>query len=435
MPIELPKGVRDFPPEEKMLRQEILDKMRIVFERFGYAPLETPTFERLDVLNAKFAAGEGSDVLKETFTFTDQGQRKLGLRFDLTVPLARFVTMHPELKFPFKRYQIDRAYRDGPIRLGRYREFWQCDVDIVGTDAMLADAEILAIAQAVFKELGLSVTLEVSNRKFLEGILTQAGLTQNKHNAAMIVIDKFKKLTRKELEQEFAQRDIDEEAIVKIMALLGMNGTNEEILNQMAQFSKTSIGQEGVKELSQIFTFLKGFGMTNAIVSPSLARGLSYYTGPVFEGFLDDGEDLGISSSVCGGGRYDDMIGSYVGDGRKIPASGISFGLEPITEALKKKGKAQRKTPTQAYIIPVGITDTGIAVATALRNAGICTDMDLQGRGISKNLAYANALAIPFVIIVGEDEIAAGKVKLRDMKTGKEGLENLKDAIKKIKRP
>lgn len=432
MAIELPKGVRDFPPEEKMRRQDIIDGMRHIFERFGYAPLETPTFERMDVLGAKFAAGEGSDAMQEIFQFQDQGKRKLGLRFDLTVPLARYVAIHPELKLPFKRYQIDKVYRDGPIRLGRYREFWQCDVDIIGADNILADAEMLAIAHDVFSMLGLSVTVEVNNRKFLEGLLTQAKLPKGKHVPAMIVIDKYKKLSKKELEEEFSSKGIDEEAMVHLFGLLEMTGTNDQILAHMDEFSHTDIGKEGVRELREIMRHAKTLGCTKIRVNPGLARGLSYYTGPVFEGFLDDGEALGITSSVCGGGRYDDMVGNYVGGGRKIPALGISFGLEPITETLKKKSPFEQKTPAKVYVIPVGVSDEALKVAKDLRKAGLCVDMDVQGKGISKNLAYANSLGIPFVIIVGEDEVKQGKVKLRDMKSGKEEMLSLHDVIDKI---
>ncbi len=191
------KGTRDFSPSEKMIRQEVVDLLREIFERYGFAPIETPITEQLSVLTAKFAAGENSDAFKEIFKVTDQGGRKLGLRFDLTVPLARYVGKDPTLKMPFKRYEIGRVYRDGPIKLGRYREFWQCDVDTVGCKSMLADYECLQIAVAFFKGIGLKASIEVNNRKILTGILEAANVKKNLRQTVIISIDKLKKLELK----------------------------------------------------------------------------------------------------------------------------------------------------------------------------------------------------------------------------------------------
>ena len=184
MKLDTAKGVRDFPPQEKIIRQQIIDSLKSVFERYGYSPLETPIIERYEVLSAKFAAGQESDALKETFKFEDQGRRKLGLRFDLTVPLSRFVGMNPKTKMPFKRYEIGRTYRDGPIKLGRYREFWQCDVDVVGCKDVLADAEIIKLSLDVFKELGFDAYIELNNRKLLNGILEYAKVPKQKKEQA-----------------------------------------------------------------------------------------------------------------------------------------------------------------------------------------------------------------------------------------------------------
>ncbi|MBU1975146.1 MAG: ATP phosphoribosyltransferase regulatory subunit [Nanoarchaeota archaeon] len=232
MKIELAKGVRDFGPEQKLLRQEIVDTLRCVFERYGYAPIETPIIERMDVLSAKFGAGQESDATRETFQFQDQGGRKLGLRFDLTVPFARFVAMNPNLKMPFKRYQIERVYRDGPIKLGRYREFWQCDVDVAGTKSMLADAEMIDIALTSFKDLGLDVVIEFNNRKLLDGMMEFAGITKARRDKAIIVIDKFKKSSKGDLETEWKENGLDEEAFVKLYGILNTQGkNNQETLN------------------------------------------------------------------------------------------------------------------------------------------------------------------------------------------------------------
>jgi histidyl-tRNA synthetase len=431
MTIDLAKGTRDFPPEEKILRQKVIATLSSIFERYGFAPLETPAIERYEVLSAKFGAGESSDAMKEIFTFEDQGGRKLGLRFDFTVPFARYIAMNPEIKMPFKRYQIEKVYRDGPIKLGRYREFWQCDVDIAGTPSMLADAELLDVCQSAFQELGLAVTLDVNNRKILNGILEAAGIPKSKKDQALIAIDKFKKLTKKELTKEFNDKDIDEEHMESLLDILEKTkGSNEEILEQLNNILTSDIGKEGLKEMEELFSYLKAYNVKNVRFNPSLARGLGYYTGPVFEGFID--QELGITSSVCGGGRYDDMIGKYQGTTTKIPATGISFGLEPITEALKKMAMIKEKTPTKVYVIPIGTTNNCIRICKRLREAKIPTDMDMQKRGISKNLAYAHAYRIPFALLVGEDEMQQGKVKLRNMESGKEELLSIEEAINSL---
>src|SRR3989344_5019587 len=192
MEIQMTKGVRDIPPEEKIIKNKVVDTLKELFELYGFSPLETPILERLETLSSKFAAGEASDALKETFKLKDQGDRDLGLRFDLTVPLARFVSMNPNVKMPFKRYEMGTVFRDGPIKLGRYREFWQCDIDIVGSKSMLVEAEILAVMQTAFAKLGLDVTLKVNNRKLLNGILEQAGIKDGE--PSIIAMDKLDKI-------------------------------------------------------------------------------------------------------------------------------------------------------------------------------------------------------------------------------------------------
>ena len=412
------KGVRNFLPEDKIPRQKIMDMLRETFELFGFSPLETPAIERLDVLTAKFGAGEESDVSKEIFKLTDQGGRELGLRFDLTVPMSKVVGMNPNLNMPFKRYQMQPVWRDGPIKLGRYREFWQCDVDIVGVKSMLADAEILSILNTVFAKFGLDFVIKLNNRKLLNAIMEYAGFGEYSMKA-VIAIDKLEKIGEDGVRGELLEMGFNEDEIRRALDAISIRGSNDEILERVSEFATSKEGKEGVKELKELIEYCELLDIRNVQIDVSLARGLEYYTGPVFEVYLKNSE---ITSSVAGGGRYDKLIGMYLGGKKEYPATGVSFGLEPIYEALKLSGKIEsRKTVSSVLVIPIGRTlPDALKLAAKLRSDGINTEVDLMGRSISKNLDYANSMGIPFVVFVGEREIAEGRFTVRDMKMGKE---------------
>jgi histidyl-tRNA synthetase len=425
MALMIPKGMRDFPPEEKIARNEIIDLLREVFELYGFSPLETPIVERMDVLAAKYAGG--AEIMKETFQLKDQGGRELGLRYDLTVPFSRFVGMNPSLKMPFKRYQIAPVFRDGPVKAGRLREFWQCDVDIVGAKSMLAEADCIKIAQTVFQKLNLDVTIEVNNRKLLNGILGSCEIPKDRWNDAILELDKMKKIGMESVVKELKSKGIGNDAIVKLVEIMGTEGSNFEKLEKLKGLCDNREAADGIKEMEELLTFIDE---KNVVFTISLARGLAYYTGTVFEAFVNTKE---LSSSLCGGGRYDRMIGDFLESKREYPAVGISFGIEPITTVLNKRNKEEkRKCVTKAYIIPIQTVKESLEIADQLRKAGINTDIDLMDRSISKNLGFANYFSIPFVLIVGGDELAAKKVKLRDMKSGDEQLLSVKDVIKKL---
>jgi len=408
------RGVRDFLPEEALARQKAMDTIRSVFEAYGYSPLETPAIEREDVLTAKFTGG--AEIMNEIFKVEDQGGRELALRYDLTVPLSKVVGMNPNLPKPFKRYQMQPVWRDGPVKLGRFREFMQCDADIVGTKSMLADAEILAIAAEVFDRLGLSVVIKVNNRKLMNGILDYAGIKENKMEA-ILAIDKLEKFGTEAVEKELAENGIGKKETEAVLKVMSVKGRNDEILEKLGTMLKSDEGKEGTKELKELLGYCETMDV-EVKLDVSLARGLEYYTGPVYEVFLKSSK---ISSSVAGGGRYDKMIGMFIGRG-EYPATGISFGVEPIFEALKEKGIAAPKTNTQVLVIPIGTLKEALPIARKLRGQGIRTEIDIMDRGISANLNYANSLGIPYVVFFGNEEMKQNKVKLRDMKSGKEKL-------------
>ncbi len=424
MAIQTAKGVRDIPPEEKIIKNQVIDTLKKIFELYGFAPLETPILERLETLSAKFAAGESSDALKETFKLKDQGDRDLGLRFDLTVPLGRFVAMNPVMKMPFKRYEMGPVFRDGPLKLGRYREFWQCDVDIIGTSSMLAEAEILALVQDAFNRLKMDVVLKVNNRKLLNGILEQIGITDKEN--AIIAIDKLDKIGREGVAAELRQRGYDERQIEQVFEFIRDNIT----LTQLKANVTAPEAVQGIKELEELFGYLNAMNVRIVKFDVSLARGLAYYTGTVFEAYLPKGP---VTSSLAGGGRWDNMIGKFVGGSREVPAVGVAFGLEPIMDTLKAKQEFTQKTPARVFIAPVGTMETCLAFVQQLRERGINASIDLAERNLRKNLDYAAMMGIPYVLIIGDQELSVGRLILRDMASGEQQNLTLVEVIKFLK--
>ncbi len=408
MELKNARGTRDISGSDAVLRQRIVGALRSVFELYGYNPLETPSLERYETLASKYAGGE--EILKEVFKLRDQGNRELALRYDLTVPLARFIASNPNLKMPFKRYAIGSTYRDGPLKLGRYREFVQCDVDVVGSGSMVSDAEMVKIAIDAFGRLGLDVAVKVNNRKILNALLEHAKVPEDKKETAMLSIDKLGKFGREAVEKELAGKGISAAVIIKLMQYIGVAGNSKE---KVAKLRKLIGSCGGLEEVESV---LKIAGSRNVELDVSLARGLSYYTGTVFEAFLKKSE---LTSSVAGGGRYDRMIGSFVNNGRDYPAVGISFGLDVIADAMKLGKKAAESTVARAFVISIGEDKKAAMVVEMLRKAGVNCDADFSGR-VGKAIEYANYYGIPHVVFVGKKE--GKKVKVRDMCSGKERL-------------
>ncbi len=420
MELKTPKGTRDFPPEEKILRDQLTSTLKKVFELYGFSPFETPIMEHFEVLSSKYTGG--SEILKETFKLHDQGQRELGLRYDLTVPLARFVAMNPRMKMPFKRYHIGEVFRDGPVTTARYRQFTQCDVDIVGANPLKADAELVALASRVFTELKLDATIRLNNRKLLSEMMQASGIVQNT-DAAILIIDKLDKVGREGVQKELKEKEFPQDAITKALQLISVEGTNQEKLTSLQQ----ELGDTpGIAEMKEVLGYVDAMGI-KAVFDPSLARGLAYYTGTIMEAILNEGS---VKSSVMGGGRYDRMIGSLVGKA-DIAAIGISFGLDRLFDALAEK-KERKKTVTQLLLIPIGTFNEVSKMAEQLRAEGINVEVDLMDRGPSKNLQYADSLQIPFVAFIGEEETTQGKMKLKNMKSGEEKLCTVNEASTEI---
>jgi len=413
------RGTRDISGEDAILRQKIVSTLKSVFELYGYNPLETPVLERYETLASKYAGGE--EILKEVFKLKDQGNRELALRYDLTVPLARFVATNPNLKMPFKRYAVGNVFRDGPLKLGRYREFAQCDVDVVGSSSMTTDAEMVKIALDAFERLGLDVVAKVNSRKILDALLEKAGVSKEKAETVILSIDRLEKFGKETVEKELTDKGITTAVVKKLMQYITIQGNNKEKILKL----KKIISDSGLDEIEQVLKFA---GNKNVEFDVSLARGLAYYTGTVFEVFLKKSE---ITSSVAAGGRYDNMIGNFVQNKRDYPAVGISFGLDVIADAMKLEKKDNSKTVVKVYVISIGENKKAADLVEALRKKDINCDADYSGK-VGKAIDYADNYGVPFVIFVGKKEVKAGKVKVRDMKSGKEQLLSQDNAIKQI---
>ena len=420
------KGTTDYSPKEQYIRNYISDTLKSVFEKYGFKPLQTPLLCYYDLLALKY--DEDNDLLKEVYKVTDQGNRNLALRYDLTVPFAKYIAMNPNTRLPFKRYEIGEVFRNGPVKLGRDREFIQCDVDSVGIEGQLVEAEFVALYVEAYKKLGIDVVIKYNNRKFLSGIIIEAGISEALVTDTITIIDKFEKMTRPELEKEFQKIGLNNEQIEKLFMYLNMNA--DELIK--IENSNETLA-EGIQELETLKQYITELGLLEYVqFSPSLARGQEYYTGTVYEVYVKDGS---ITSSIGGGGRYDKMITDFIGNGMKYPAVGVSFGLNVIYEILKDRKEFSEKALTDIFIIPMGTEIQCLKIAQDLRNAGYKVEVEMKNKKMKKALDYANNENIPYVLILGEDELTNNCITLKDMnnKTQEQiNLDNLAEKIKKL---
>jgi histidyl-tRNA synthetase len=409
------KGTRDLMPEDMRKKEYIIDKIKKVFELYGFQPLDTPVLESWDVLSKKGAGGE--DVVKEAYDFEDKAGRRIGLRYDLTVPLARLVASNPNLVLPFKRYQTGKIWRYDDVSKGRFREFSQMDIDIVGSDSMIADAENISCAIDCFKSLGFkNFYVRLSNRKILSDLAKYAGVDSKKMLDVFRIIDKLDKAGIDEVRKQM-EEIVSKDSVKKILDFISIKGKSEDVLKKAGKIIKS----EGLDEVKEILSCVNDSSKVK--VDLGLARGLDYYTGPIYEVFAD--KEIG---SVAAGGRYDKLIGLFLN--KDVPATGISFGIDRIMEVMKP---VKNKNDT-VFVAAVNDKVRGnvLDVVKKLRNSGKNVDYDLRGRKLSKQLEYASSIGSCCTYIIGEKELAKKSVKKRDMKTGKEELVKIKDLAKRF---
>ena len=428
----IPKGTRDFSPMEMMRRQYIFDTVKRVFRTYGFAPLETPAMENLSTLLGKYgdegdkllfkilnsgeyAAGLSDDEVRQASKICEKG-----LRYDLTVPFARYVVQHQgELTFPFKRYQIQPVWRADRPQKGRYREFYQCDVDVIGTRSLLCEVELVEIVERVFKTLGIRVALKMNNRKILFGIAEAIGHA-DKMMDITVAIDKLEKIGLEQVKAELLERGLTEEAVARLQPILELSGDNAQKLASLREvLSASETGLKGIEEMETIFGHVASLGLELPVeLDLSLARGLNYYTGAIFE---VKALDFALGS-ICGGGRYDDLTGIF--GMPNLSGVGISFGADRIYDVMTGLGLFPEEVnfSTRVFLTNLGEEEqtAALGLLRQLRQAGIAAEIYPEPGKMKKQMEYANRRSIPYVVIIGSQELEAGVVTLKEMRSGEQ---------------
>ena len=440
----IPKGTRDFSPAEMMRRTYIFETIKSVFRTYGFAPLETPSMENLSTLLGKYG-DEGDKLLFKILNsgdyaagLNDEQVRtaskicEKGLRYDLTVPFARYVVQHQnEISFPFKRYQVQPVWRADRPQKGRFREFYQCDVDVIGSRSLLNEVELIEIVERVFGKLKINVTLKMNNRKILYGIAEAIGHA-DKMMDITVAIDKLEKIGLDNVKAELAERGLEQEAIDKLQPILELSGTNAEKLAKLREVIGVSeTGVKGIEEMSEIFGYVERLGLQLPIeLDLSLARGLNYYTGAIFE---VKAMDFAIGS-ICGGGRYDDLTGIF-----GLPNTsgvGISFGADRIYDVMVGLDLFPEEVnfTTKVMFVNLGVEEqmASLGIIRTLRDKGIAAEIYPEAAKMKKQMEYANRRMIPYVVIIGSNELAERKATVKNMRTGEQAcvaFEEVCDAL------
>ena len=413
MKIQNVKGSYDYLSKEQRIRSYINKIIKETFEKYGYYEVETPILCYYDMLSDKY--DDNNDILKEIYKLSDQGGRNLGLRYDLTIPFAKLIALNKNtMTFPFKRYEIAKAFRDGPVKPGRDREFTQCDADVVGIEGQYVEAELLSIFVEGYTRLGIDIIIKFNSRKLMTGLILESGVNEELVPNVTTIIDKMDKYSTEEINNFLSELGLSKEQISKLNEYFEMNLSN---LENKFKDTDNELIKLGLKEVTDLYEYTKGIGIdTICEFSITLARGQNYYTGNVFEVY-DKQERL--KCSIGAGGRYDNIIGNFINDGESYPAVGISFGLSAIYEILKDNDIFNEKSQTDIFIIPIDTKVESLKLANELRSKGFNVEIEMNDRKLKKSMEYANKEKIPYVIVLGEDEIKNNTYIVRDMKNGK----------------
>lgn len=416
------KGTYDYMPNDMKVRNNIVDVLRKNFEKYGYLPIETPMINYYELLSYKY--NDDAEILSEIYRLTDQGERDLGLRYDLTVPFCKVVGLTKDLSLPFRRYEIGRVFRNGPVKSGRTREFYQCDVDVVGIDNRYIEAEQILMAVNTYRELGIDVIVKYNNRKLMSGLIQLAGIDNDKIDSVIGIIDKLEKVKHQELVEMLKDISINDKSIDKLFELFeGDLDTYQKLVGE------NELVNDGVNELLEINKYLSDLGITDKCkFVPTLARGLSIYTGIVFE-FYDSLNR--ISSAIGGGGRYDKIITNFMSNGNNYPAVGLSFGLEPIFVILKQEMEKTRLI--DIYMVPLDTNSEVLKLATEFRELGYRVLIEMNKKKVGKCFEYAERNNIKYVMIIGDNEVNTNVYKIKDMDKKEEYSYNYSELLEYLK--
>ncbi len=422
-------GMMELIPEDQLLFNDVKNIIESTFQKYAFLPIDTPVMEKLEILLAK----GGGETQKQIYRL-EKGNTEIGLRFDLTVPLARYVAQHfSDLNFPFRRYHIGKVYRGERNQKGRYREFYQCDIDIIGHEklSIYNDAEIPSVMAEIFRKLQLDFTFHYNNRKVMNGLFKSLDLDD--FTAILRIIDKINKIGEEGVREELEKVDLDQNTIDKLLNFIHFKGSNEETIDFLKELDvQEELFREGLEELEFVYRQMLLFNIPseNIKIDLSITRGLDYYTGSVFETFLKGHEEIG---SVCSGGRYDDLASNYTK--QKLPGIGLSIGLTRLFYKLQE-GKLlniEKANPCDALIIPMkGYEKESIDLLNKLRDHDKIVQIYLEGGKMKKQFAYADNLNVPFVIIIGEEEVKNENYSVKDMRSGEQSSKKFEEIINLI---
>lgn len=413
------KGTFDSLPNEQIVKNEIISKLKNNFEAYGYLPLETSILCNYDLLASKYAGG--AEILKEVYTLKDQGNRDIGLRYDLTVPFSKVIAanVNKEISLPFRRYEIGKVFRDGPVKLGRNREFYQCDVDLCGISGIYPEIEMLLMASKCYKDLGIEIEIEWNNRKVLSGLIKECNIEEEYLSRVILSVDKLAKIGEDGVIKELEELNINRDKLDKLFGYFKLN--IDTLINNFKD-STNEVLKEGISEIQKLQTYINKFNLNECIFTPYLARGLEIYTGTIWEVF---DKQKRITSSIGAGGRYDKIITNFIDDGNVYPAVGMTFGLVPIYEimSLEKKNNSMY----ELYIIPMDTKYESLLLAKKLRDNNIRVIIEMNNKKVKKAFEWANKNNIPFVTVIGDNEINTGIIKIKDMNESSEKEVNIND--------
>ncbi len=405
------KGTTDYYGKDQLIRNKITDTLKETFIKYNYQPLDSTVLYNYDILAYKYK--DGAEILNEMYTLTDQGNRQLGLRYDLTIPFCKFIANQKDLRLPLKRYEIGKVFRNGPVKTGRCREFYQCDVDVVGISGQVIEAEQMQMVVDIFTKLGIDINIKWNNRKLMSVIIEDSNISKDKVEEVIGIIDKIEKISRQEFIKELSKIEIDEETANKLL-----DNFNKSLTDYIETYENDErvVACEAIQEIKKLSSYIEKLNLSdNTTFTPTLARGLSIYTSTVFE-FFDKKERL--TCSLGGGGRYDKIITDFIDDGNIYPAVGLSFGLEPIYTIIKDEMSSDNLI--DVYIIPMGTEVESLMLARNLRQNNINVIVEMNNRKLKKCFEYANKENIKYVIVVGSDEIQENMYTIKDMTTSEQ---------------
>ena len=405
------KGTTDYYGKDQLIRNKITDTLKETFIKYNYQPLDSTVLYNYDILAYKYK--DGAEILNEMYTLTDQGNRRLGLRYDLTIPFCKFIANQKDLRLPLKRYEIGKVFRNGPVKTGRCREFYQCDVDVVGISGQVIEAEQMQMVVDIFTKLGIDINIKWNNRKLMSIIIEDSNISKDKVEEVIGIIDKIEKISRQDFIKELSKIEIDEETANKLL-----DNFNKSLTDYIETYENDErvVACEAIQEIKTLFSYIEKLNLSdNTTFTPTLARGLSIYTSTVFE-FFDKKERL--TCSLGGGGRYDKIITDFIDDGNIYPAVGLSFGLEPIYTIIKDEMSSDNLI--DADIIPMGTEVESLMLARNLRQNNINVIIEMNNRKLKKCFEYASKENIKYVIVVGSDEIQENMYTIKDMTTSEQ---------------